>query len=70
MCRAFTPQRMWECVDLTEALVVRVIAPLAAICMLLVLAATGGLNEKSALALLAVLAGSHAPIRRGGGPGK
>ena len=70
MCRAFTPQRMWECVDLTEALVVRVIAPLAAICMLLVLAATGTLNEKSALALLAVLAGSHAPIRRGGGPGK
>lgn len=61
---------MWECVDLTEALVVRVIAPLAAICMLLVLAATGTLNEKSALALLAVLAGSHAPIRRGGGPGK
>lgn len=61
---------MWECVDLTEALVVRVIAPLAAICMLLVLAATGGLSEKAAIALLAVLAGSRAPIRRGGGPGK
>lgn len=70
MCRAFTPQRMWECVDLTEALVVRVLAPLAALSMLVGLAATGTLNEKSALALLAVLAGSRAPIRRGGGPGK
>jgi len=68
-----TPQQMWEmweCLDLTEALVVRVIAPLAATGMLVVLAATGTLNEKSALALLAVLAGSRAPIRRGGGPGK
>lgn len=65
-----TPQQMWECVDLTEALVVRVLAPLAALSMLVGLAATGTLNEKSALALLAVLAGSHAPIRRGGGPGK
>lgn len=38
--------------------------------MLVVLSAAGSLNEKSALALLAVLAGSRAPIRRGGGPGK
>ena len=29
-----------------------------------------GSTEKAAVALLAVLAGSHAPIRRGGGPGK
>ena len=61
---------MWECVDLSEALLARVLAPAAALTMLAVLAATGGLTEKAAVALLAVLAGSHAPIRRGGGPGK
>jgi len=65
-----TPQQTWECLDLTEALVVRVIAPLSATGMLVALAALGGLTEKAAVALLAVLAGSHAPIRRGGGPGK
>lgn len=70
MCRTFTPIRVWECVDLSEALLVRVLAPAAALTMLVALAATGGLTEKAAVALLAVLAGSHAPIRRGGGPGK
>lgn len=70
MCRTFTPTRVWECVDLSEALLVRVLAPAAALAMLVVLSAAGSLNEKSALALLAVLAGSRAPIRRGGGPGK
>ena len=58
---------MWQCVDLSEALLVRVLAPAAALTMLAVLAATGGLTEKAAVALLAVLAGSRAPIRRGGG---
>ena len=67
MCRTFTPIRVWECVDLSEALLVRVLAPAAALTMLVALAATGGLTEKAAVALLAVLAGSHAPIRRGGG---
>lgn len=61
-----TPQ-MWEWINLTEALVVRVLAPMAATGMLVALAALGGLTEKAAVALLAVLAGSHAPIRRGGG---
>ena len=70
MCRAFTADQMWQCVDLSEALLVRVLAPAAALTMLVALAATGGLTEKAAVALLAVLAGSHAPIRRGGGPGK
>jgi len=70
LCRTFTPTRVWECVDLSEALLVRVLAPAAALAMLVALSATGTLNEKSALALLAVLAGSRAPIRRGGGPGK
>lgn len=59
--------QMWECINLTEALVVRVLAPMAATGMLVALAALGGLTEKAAVALLAVLAGSHAPIRRGGG---
>ena len=67
MCQALTPTRVWECVDLSEALLVRVLAPAAALTMLVALAATGGLTEKAAVALLAVLAGSHAPIRRGGG---
>ena len=58
---------MWECINLTEALVVRVLAPMAATGMLVALAALGGLTEKAAVALLAVLAGSRAPIRRGGG---
>lgn len=61
---------MWECVDLSEALLVRVLAPAAALAMLVALSATGTLNEKSALALLAVLAGSRAPIQRGGGRDK
>lgn len=66
MCRTFTPTRVWECVDLSEALLVRVLAPAAALAMLVVLSAAGSLNEKSGLALLAVLAGSRAPIWRGG----
>lgn len=70
MCRAITPTRVWECVDLSEALLVRVLAPAAALAMLVALSATGTLNEKSALALLAVLAGSRAPIQRGGGRDK
>lgn len=64
-----TPQ-MWEWINLTEALVVRVLAPMAATGMLVALAALGGLTEKAAVALLAVLAGYRAPIRRGGGSGR
>lgn len=69
MCRAITTRRMWECLDLGEALIVRVVAPATALVMLVALSAAGTLTEKSGIALLAVLAGSRAPVRRGGGRG-
>ena len=66
MCRTITLTGTWVCLEIAEALLVRVVAPGTALVMLVGLSATGTLTEKSAIALLAVLAGSRAPVRRGG----
>ena len=66
MCRTITLTGTWVCLEIAEALLVRVVAPATALVMLVGLSVTNTLTEKSAIALLAVLAGSRAPVRRGG----
>jgi len=67
LCRTITLTGTWVCLEIAEALLVRVVAPATALVMLAVLSATDTLTEKSGIALLAVLAGSRAPVRSGGG---
>lgn len=63
VCRAIAPRELQECIDVGEALLIRIVAPCAALVALLVLAFTGGLTEKSGVVLLVILAGHRAPIR-------